>query len=250
MEQNTLISLLPSELLNEICLHLDYIDISIIIKLFSVNINYQYLLSNKYPAFYGIVNDLKKHSLQYKNYSYDTGYDLMSLVEMQLMDNISNPIFGNVSTSSNIRTDNKEEFIDVVNENGLDVRELLDILAATDMLYLENIEATSYYKYREYFPNFENSNDEFTIACSEYSSNIQTIREYINDFEESTHYFERIMSLYQIFLYILDNKIDISFKERIQKLTFRSRIEEVERYTKERIIYLCIMKYINNLPIV
>lgn len=237
MEQDTFLTQIPSELLNVICLHLDYTEISIIIKHFSVDVNYQYLLSNKYPAFYEIVNHIRKHSLEYKDYSYARGYDLMSLAEIQLRDEIINIKY------NNIRADNKKEFINVIYNNQLTIRELMDIIGLDELL-----SDAEYNKYREYFPNIENSNEDFLIASYDYSNTGPRIDVYINAFNIPINRVQnnRLNSLYCIFLYVLDNKINVSIKEKIQNLKFKNNLVSRAEYIKERIMYLYIINYINN----
>ena len=241
MEQNNLITLLPSELLNAICLYLDYTEVSIIMKLFSVDVNYQYLLSNKYPAFYKIVNDVRKKSLEYKDYPYSKGYSLMSLVEMQLKDNILDP------DHSNIRTDYKRELVEVSYKNELVFGELEDIFAARDIMYpLLAIKGGEYYKYREYFPNIKSCNIIFMIACTEYSVRNQEIGVYINEFKKWKLYSTRINTLYCMFLYVLDNKLNMYIKEKVQNFKFCGIHGDIDKNNNEKLMYLYIMNYINN----
>ena len=108
-----------------------------------------------------------------------------------------------------------------------------------------NIKGAGYYKHREYFPNIVDCNDIFIMACDEYAYSDQQIDIFIDNFK-AAGYTERIVSLYCMFLFILDGGLDESNKEKVKNLKFQNTYEERDKYSNEKLMYLYIMNYINN----
>ena len=245
------LELLPSELITIISLYLNYNEIKINLENFDVD--YRYLLSENYPAFYEIIYHLKNNDTVNKNYDYEEGYNLMNLVETLIYNKQFEIEEGKIS---NFRTNNIDDFMNIIYTFIIDILNIRDILASYNRI-INQSELSKLFKYRKYFPNVDEINQNFVTACNDYiyydEVTLQDLIDSYINYANNTHESKNI--LYRIFLNILENEQLIGdYKDKIINLIINKYTDLNEKVGKrnkdiqnELIIHQYIINYINKI---
>src|SRR5579863_6086172 len=156
------LNLIPTELHTEIGLYIDYIDSNKLRETFGINLNYQYLLSVKFPAFYIIVKTVKERAINYKDYPYSEAYDLIHLVKVYLQyrhieeSKHRDPLYYDEDM---LYEDDISEFTGYIFDLDVNVKNIKDICSAYNTI-IEQIHP-ELYTLRSEFPNIDNIDDDF-----------------------------------------------------------------------------------------
>ena len=245
------LEILPSELINIIALYLNYNEIKL--KLENFSIDYRYLLSENYPAFYKIIYHLKNNDTVNKKYDYEEGYNLMNLVET-LISHKKSSFYDKLIL--NTRTNDIDKFISIFYNYNIYFPSIEEIISSYSML-TEKSDMSHLFKYRKYFPNIATVNDDFYYACRDYIYYEQTslqnlISSYSDLIDNDAHESRKILC--RIFLSILENKELIKeYKDKIINLEVNKYIYIDEHRVKkdhidiqnEQIIHQYIINYLN-----
>ena len=239
---------LPSELK---CIIFSFLNYKYLIKVEKVfQIPWEDILKIKYPGFYIIINTLKREFPVYKNYAWETAYELIDRIETYI---------------NKIIDDEKEKMVnDVKSEDPERVQEMLimgfsfpetqDITAAYT-LYTD-INNINYIKYIKYMPKINGINKILFPALNEYpiknDEDIEDTISYIEDFKDRidslsdmTEFHEISLLLISLFLYILDNPDkSIKIKERLIKLRFTISSSNACNHDTDVLLAIMIHNYI------
>ena len=145
------LSEIPSELLHLTCSFLNYKNIQKLYKTLELNLDsipYETILSVKYPGFYHIIKTIKRENNSYKNYPWETGFELIDRIDRYIK-NIHDGEYCNVYSS------NPEEIMDIL-IMGFKFNEVHDMTAA----YTISLEYKDhkYYKFMKYMPIIQDIN--------------------------------------------------------------------------------------------
>src|SRR6266496_444317 len=101
------LNLLPDELINQIFVFLPQKQVSVISDVFGYKIDYQYLLSEVYPAFNEMIKILREKHERFKVFDYKLAYDQMVML---------NVLLARLNIKINIYTKDVKDFIvEIVN---------------------------------------------------------------------------------------------------------------------------------------
>lgn len=209
---------LPKELITEICYYLNYIQINVLSEELSsskddkmIQIDYRQLFAIKYPTFYKVIEYLKSNDREYKDYTYEMGYNLI--------DHEYSMFHSDIFKSNNLGIILASKFSDrTINEIIYSYRLLIDD------------EVKSYYKYKKYFPSIKDRSQIFYNIC---------LSKYQEDNEINV--VPCVDSIHSIYLKIL---CDSSLKS---KYTYE-QIKNIKYYSGEddRLVLQCIRDYIKD----
>ena len=208
------------------------------------------ILKIKYPGFYIIINTLKREFPIYKNYAWETAYELIDRIETYI---------------HRITDDEREKMVnDVKSEDPERVQEMLimgfsfpetqDITAAYT-LYTD-INNSNYIKYIKYMPKINGINNVLFPALNEYliknDDDIKDTIEYIEDFKhridsrsDMTEFHEISKLLISLFLYMLDNPDkSMKIKERLMNLRFDISSSSYRNHDRDVLSAIMIHNYI------
>jgi hypothetical protein len=239
-------NLIPQELNDEVCFYLDYNESLILQDLFNIKINYQRLLSLKFPGFYKMIKELKEKDVKYINFTYEKSYSLINSVSVYL-DNLRNE--GGYLKYDKLASDKIEEVKIALFSNNIFLPEIKDILASHEMTVSSEIlgikyykyKNREYYKYKNYFPDIVGIENTFINACDEfiyYKNNLQSLSKKIH-----------INGTYCILLlYVLDTpEITAEIKKKIlEDYNPNRKLKEfsLETVNTGRILWQYILKYL------
>ena len=240
------VNLIPNELINNICIYLDYTQATIIEMEFNIDINYGYLLYIKYPAFYKILKILQLKDIKYKEYPYREPYDVINLVEKILK-------YDNMYISINgLRSENINDFKQTIYDGeyvykyakNINMKDIDDILTSYNVLVKQN---NIYSKYQRYFPDIEGGENLFFDVAQEFYPEVINIKCLIFEYESDK--FKTIplplIVLYQIYLYILV-KNDIDEEDRKALLSLLRTYNNSPIKNNEKIMLMYIKDFIFN----
>ena len=233
---------IPDDLLNLISLYISHNELIELENTFNLKINYQYLLSHKYPAFFNIINTLRNNDERYSNYSFKQGYELINLIEMLIEHKQYEPRFSKI----NLSTSNVDEFHRLIIDEALDIGNIIDLLSAYTLIS-DRSEKSKLYKYRKYFPNIESSDQIFLSTIDDYMRyNNVTMDKLINSYNGKSLCDYQI-TLYRIFLHILMNKSLIKdYGIKIINLKIlQNELAPNKHYYNQLITHQYIINYIN-----
>jgi hypothetical protein len=239
-------NLIPQELNDEVCLYLDYNDSLILRELFGIKINYQRLLSLKFPGFYKIIKDLKDKDVKYKDFPYEKGYSVINSVNINVnylrkRDKLN--LKYDKLTSENI-----EDVMNTIHENMIMLVEVIQLLNSYGTIkenYPEDLAGSKYYKYKNYFPDIASVGDNFTWICDEFAGGTY-YRHNLDHICDETNYFLKYGLL---LLYVLETpQISPENKNTILScdpdfITFSPDIS-MDYESTYKIMYEYILKYL------
>jgi len=198
------LSSLPTELHQIIFLYLNHIDIIKLRSLYKIKVNFQYLVSVKYPGFYEIFKTVKEKAPDYYDFSYEKGHNLIYKFICCYIENKDRPFVRNLSFS-NI-DDISEILYDLPNTS-----ELSDILVAYELInpldYLKS-RTNRFYKYRIELPDIIGINGILQYSFDELWEEsepemILTLVTQLNS--ESFNTDKRKLNLVSLYLMLLEN---------------------------------------------
>jgi hypothetical protein len=265
---------IPQELINILACYLEYNESIILIESIAIKVQFEYLLLEKYPAFYHILTLCKTHDRYYRNnYTYEQGYIFMEGFNKYITHKINNyeiefkninehifrysedsPEFYNemnldierIKDAINYKSVDKffdifclkilgDEFIDTHNK----YTELADIYSL--YLIIKNYLNNELYIYKRELPQIPYINKYFYEAINNYSNNLDSIIQ-----QHSVRHIKnsRCMgNLCKILLYIIKNKDFTSeTRNRIQNLENMGCFME---YMSWKIMHQHILDYID-----
>ena len=230
--ENNYFEFIPPELIDIICLYLNYTESVVLSSIFDIKVNFQFLLSDKYPAFYQIVKVVKEKDIKYRNYSYDSAYDLINLVEIYALSK---------SIIINFRSENLD-IIYEIRKNNIYVENIMDILGSYIIINKKGKEYV--YKYKPYFPNIKYGEESFNLACSRYTNDLESEIDYYN---RTVDFILRQSALCSIFLFVLINKKLINeYKDKIINFKLLD-YNNIDIIIREKIILQYIINFINSI---
>ena len=233
---------IPDELLSIISLYLSYDEIIELENIFNLKINYQYLLFNKYPAFFNIINVLRNNDERYSNYSFKHAYNLINLVV------VSKTHKQSPSNKVGLTTSNVDEFYRLITDEALDIGNIIDLLSAYTLI-TDRSERSKLYEYRKYFPNIGSSDRLFLWTVDDYISHKKvTMDKLINSYNNES-LCDYLITLYRIFLHILNDKSLIKdYGIKIINLKIlQNELAPNKHYYNQLITHQYIINYINKL---
>lgn len=244
--------LLPSELIDEIALYLDYTELSIIEEIFNIRTEYKRLVREKYPAFHEIITFLINNDVKYRDYSWRRGYDLINMVEKYINYEMYIRVSG-VALKNNLRTNNVDNFISSSYEALEQFDDMTEILTLYEAMTSQ--ESFNYKDYIRYFPNISGidicllnigftymDNMSLDYIIKKYESNMA------DNYGGNISEFSLIQPLCIIFLYILRHPDSVSeYKNKILNIKISNIKGRVSiRIIDHRLLHKYMIDFINN----
>jgi hypothetical protein len=220
------LSELPSELITVLSDYLNFTETCIIRELFDVKVDYHLLLSKNYPGWYELIQVVKKHDVKYENMIYEKAYDLINLLEIILrteqINKAVNEHYAKINT--NLSNNKPGDISSIIYEfNIMNIADIENIVVSYNMI-TNTLKQKILYKYNIHFPNLNNLNTDFIMACDEYysMSKRNDYDQIFNIFDDETitvFTFDHKLGLIEIFLFILDKPELIGkYKDKIINL--------------------------------
>jgi len=258
---STYLDIIPSELIQEICLYLNHIDIVKLRKISKIDFNFQYLTSIKFPGFYKIFKIVREESDDYRGFPYEKGHDLIYRVDRYLKQGLKEGDRLDTSIDDryiNIYSDDINYLIDLVNENFLK-DELREVILSYVLMQPSNLVQSKLYKYRNEFPNVDIINDIFLGACDEYyyfTRNYTSFEELKNYLEniipptwDNSNYYTSMLNLCSYFLTFLEQPETMEIfrdKPLVILSTDKGNNIEGENHENYLVVFNCINEYLVN----
>ena len=246
------LDLLPQELINVISLYLDYTETSILEQEFNFRVDYQLLLTERYPAFSKIIKSLKETDIKWKSYPYDRAYDLITLIENYIKFEIED---SKTWPDINIGTHNTIEFLEFIFDCNLMIGDMHNILSSYNILVEKKDEYLK--KYKILFPNIK---DKDIILNSVYEDHYRYSYSYGDNYLDYiiTHFnrskgaatTQPLISLYIIFIYVVEHLDTLDqYKDKIFKINPNQEVTDKfvpynEQFLNIKIVYRHIIQFI------
>jgi hypothetical protein len=266
-----LINTIPQELIEIVSINLEYNDILNFTDTLELNVDFSYILSIKYPAFYIIISTCKKYHRYYKyNFTWESAYIIIENLDIYLYNKLNHYElqWENVhKTNPRWRSNNPRclkylgididkfkkcinykdpnKFFNLFKVKDMYDNEIIDLpnaLADIKGLYLlvTKYQNTLAFKYRTYFPTVILING-LLYKLAKHNINILNIDNVkINLYDKKI---DKLLKFSNIFIYVLDKK---DFSIEILEMLTAEYIVGIPYDASRDIIYLHILKYIKD----